>query len=181
MKITSISVRYGRKYQIADFDWVSLETTLHASIDETEADALDPQAAGQILYTQARAIVSAQARDLLAQQRAIALAVPAGNARTPNDAPLAALAAAELVPDPTEPQVQSAAEPPRAVSTERRTAHTLPRTPQEAEQRFFNRYAQKIGGSTWADVQRFLGTREPKPATVVRWLGIADRVREKQI
>ena len=150
MQIASITIRYGRKYQIADYDWVNLEASLHASIDEVEASTLDPISAAAELY---------------AQHQAITQATQPGQ---PLPATIAALVAAELVPEP-EPQpapAQSAA-----------PNHQLPRTSEEAQARFFARYGSKLGGTTWTDVQRFLDTREPQPRTVTRWLAVAERVR----
>lgn len=54
-----------------------------------------------------------------------------------------------------------------------------PRDPAEAEQRFFNRYADVIGGTTWAAVQRFLDTRSPRPTTVEGWISVAEQVRDR--
>jgi hypothetical protein len=58
-------------------------------------------------------------------------------------------------------------------------APTPPRDPAEAEQRFFARYAEVIGGENWAAVQRYLGSRAPKPTTVEGWIAAAEAVRDQ--
>ncbi|MBK9709752.1 MAG: hypothetical protein IPO81_00210 [Kouleothrix sp.] len=57
-------------------------------------------------------------------------------------------------------------------------APAQPATPAEAEQRFFARYGATIGGAGWADVQRYLGSRAPKPRTVADWIAVAQSVRD---
>lgn len=54
---------------------------------------------------------------------------------------------------------------------------TAPRTAEEAEQRFFARYGETVGGATWTAVQKFLGYRSPKPATVEEWIEVGAEVR----
>jgi predicted kinase len=58
-------------------------------------------------------------------------------------------------------------------------APTPPRDPDEAEQRFFARYGEVIGGESWAAVQRYLGSRAPKPTTVEDWIAAAEAVRDR--
>ena len=53
-----------------------------------------------------------------------------------------------------------------------------PRDAAEAEQRFFARYGDVVGGQTWPDVQRFLGELQPKPADVPGWIAVAEQVRD---
>ena len=55
-----------------------------------------------------------------------------------------------------------------------------PATPAEAERRFFARYGQIVGGNGWAEVQRFCGTRPPKPTTVRGWVEVAATIRDIQ-
>src|SRR5215217_873514 len=45
-----------------------------------------------------------------------------------------------------------------------------PRDPAEAEQRFFTRYGEIIGGDSWDNVQSYLRSRAPKPTTVEGWI-----------
>jgi predicted ATPase len=52
-----------------------------------------------------------------------------------------------------------------------------PRTPEEAERRFFARYGELVGGGTWAAVQKYLGYRSPKPATIDDWIEVGAEVR----
>ncbi len=54
-----------------------------------------------------------------------------------------------------------------------------PRDAAEAEQRFFARYADVIGGNAWADVQRYLQSRAPRPTTVAGWIAVAEAVRDR--
>ena len=54
-----------------------------------------------------------------------------------------------------------------------------PRDPAEAEQRFFNRYGDVIGGDSWPAVQSYLRSRAPKPTTVEGWIAAAEAVRDR--
>jgi hypothetical protein len=54
-----------------------------------------------------------------------------------------------------------------------------PRTPAEAERRFFARYGDQVGGQDWAAVRRYLSSRAPKPSTVDGWISVAETVRDK--
>lgn len=54
-----------------------------------------------------------------------------------------------------------------------------PRDANEAEQRFFARYGDVIGGTNWQAVQRYLGHLLPRPTTVEAWIAIAEQVRER--
>jgi hypothetical protein len=58
--------------------------------------------------------------------------------------------------------------------------NSAPKNTEEAETRFYNRYASIVGGSKWADVQSYLQSRAPKPTTVEGWIAAADAVRGKQ-
>jgi len=58
-------------------------------------------------------------------------------------------------------------------------AHAPPRDPAEAEQRFFARYSETIGGESWAAVQHYLRSRAPKPTTVDGWIAAAEAVRDQ--
>lgn len=63
------------------------------------------------------------------------------------------------------------------------TAHgpQPPRDADEAEQRFYTRYATEIGGQEWAAVQRFLETKAPRPKTVEGWINAAEAVQCKML
>jgi hypothetical protein len=58
-------------------------------------------------------------------------------------------------------------------------AHPSGMTLADAEQRFFARYGETVGGDTWQGVQRYLGHLLPKPTTVEGWIAIAEEVRDK--
>jgi len=58
-------------------------------------------------------------------------------------------------------------------------AVSAPRDPAEAEQRFFTRYAEIIGGDSWPAVQGYLRSRAPKPTTVEGWIAAAEAVRDR--
>ncbi|HEX9441481.1 MAG TPA: AAA family ATPase [Roseiflexaceae bacterium] len=58
-------------------------------------------------------------------------------------------------------------------------ASTPPRNPAEAEQRFFTRYGEIVGGDSWAAVQSYLRSRAPKPTTVEGWIAAAEAVRDR--
>lgn len=54
-----------------------------------------------------------------------------------------------------------------------------PKTPEEAEKRFYARFSQDIGGSDWSNVQAFLMSRAPKPTTVEGWIAVAEAIRDR--
>ncbi|MDZ4720722.1 MAG: AAA family ATPase [Roseiflexaceae bacterium] len=94
---------------------------------------------------------------------------------------------AQMLPEQVA-SVAPAIEEPRAVRSEAaaspnrqatQAAGQPPRDPVEAEQRFFARYAEAIGGTTWGAVQRFLESRAPRPTTVEGWISVAEQVRER--
>jgi len=99
---------------------------------------------------------------LLAQQQALVQAAQ----RQPLTASFPALAAAELIPAPPEPTAST-------------SGNTPPHNAAEAEQRFYTRYGRVINGSTWNDVQRYLGHDAPQPTTVEEWISMAEAVRER--
>ena len=53
-----------------------------------------------------------------------------------------------------------------------------PASAEEAEQRFFARYAEIVGGESWLDVRAYLNTRSPKPTTIEGWINAAEAVRD---
>ena len=57
----------------------------------------------------------------------------------------------------------------------------VPRTPEEAERRFFARYGEIVGGGTWTAVQRYLGYRSPRPETIEDWIEVAAEVRRHAV
>lgn len=54
-----------------------------------------------------------------------------------------------------------------------------PRDAAEAEQRFFARYGEVVGGTTWQAVQRYLGHLLARPDSVEGWIAVAEEVRDK--
>lgn len=54
-----------------------------------------------------------------------------------------------------------------------------PRDPAEAERRFFARYSEVVGGSTWGAVQGYLQSRAPRPTTIEGWIAAAEAVRDR--
>jgi AAA domain len=86
---------------------------------------------------------------------------------------------AEQEPERTIEAAPEVANPIPAPANTHVAGATPPRDPAEAEQRFFTRYADVIGGTTWAAVQRFLETRAPRPTTVEGWISVAELVRDR--
>lgn len=74
---------------------------------------------------------------------------------------------------------QRQAPPQRPASQANGAGGTMPQSAADAEQRFFARYADSVGGGDWAAVQRYLGSRAPKPTTVGGWIAAADAVRDQ--
>jgi hypothetical protein len=104
-----------------------------------------------------------------------------------DDGEQAAEPTAQILPEAT-PLTEPAIEQPREVRSEplatpqrspNQSPAQPPRDPAEAEQRFFARYAEAIGGTTWGAVQRFLESRAPRPTTVEGWISVAEQVRER--
>lgn len=86
----------------------------------------------------------------------------------------AASTAVDAASPPETPNNQVESVPPEPA------AHPAPpRDATEAEQRFYARYARVIGGTTWADVQRYLKSRAPRPTTVEGWIAVAEAVRDR--
>lgn len=54
-----------------------------------------------------------------------------------------------------------------------------PSDPAEAEQRFFARYSETVGGQDWSAVQRYLRSRAPKPTTIEGWIATAEAIRDR--
>jgi hypothetical protein len=101
-----------------------------------------------------------------------------GKAAAPAVDPAAeeALPAAEPAPAAATP---IAATPVEEVPRAAAPAGGPPRDPAEAEQRFFARYSEVVGGSTWQSVQRYLGHLLARPSSVEGWIAVAEEVRDK--
>jgi hypothetical protein len=54
-----------------------------------------------------------------------------------------------------------------------------PRDAAEAEQRFYARYGEVVGGRSWQSVQRYLGHLLPRPTSVEEWIAVAEEVRDR--
>lgn len=78
-------------------------------------------------------------------------------------------------------QPQQQRQPARPVDRPQLPAETngTPKTAQDAEQRFYAKFAETIGGQEWASVQRYLGSRAPRPTTVEGWIAAAEAVRDQ--
>jgi predicted kinase len=79
---------------------------------------------------------------------------------------------------PAEPEAPAAPQEVAPAESNGRTS-APPRDPAEAEQRFFARYSEIVGGSNWQAVQRYLQSRAPKPTTVEGWIAAAEAVRDQ--
>lgn len=78
-----------------------------------------------------------------------------------------------------EADAQPVHEAPPEPATEAAPHSGPPRDPAEAEQRFYARYGEVIGGSSWQAVQRYLGHLLPRPASVEEWIAVAEEVRDR--
>jgi hypothetical protein len=85
----------------------------------------------------------------------------------------------ELIQAPEPVAAAPQPEPAPAQAAPAPAASTPPRDPDEAEQRFFARYGDTIGGSSWTAVQRYLQSRDPRPTTVEGWIAVAEAVRDR--
>jgi hypothetical protein len=54
-----------------------------------------------------------------------------------------------------------------------------PRDATVAEQRFYARYGEVVGGRSWQSVQRYLGHLLPRPTSVEEWIAVAEEVRDR--
>lgn len=57
------------------------------------------------------------------------------------------------------------------------TPTTAPKTADEARERFFARYGERVGGRTWTDVEQFLGHQMPYPKSVEEWIAIGQEAQ----
>ena len=62
--IASVSVKYGRKYQLRKDDWVNLEALVTLTVNEVEAEMTDPQEVTAEAFEIARQAVRQQGADL---------------------------------------------------------------------------------------------------------------------
>jgi predicted kinase len=54
-----------------------------------------------------------------------------------------------------------------------------PKSAAEAEQRFFARYSEVIGGNSWQAVQRYLDSNVARPTSIEGWITLAEAVRDR--
>jgi hypothetical protein len=147
--VASVTVTFSRKYQIRRDNWVGLEAMVTMRVDEAEANALDPQSVLAEAFFHARAAIAEQ-------QQSLRQELAAAQARAQEQRRLAEVTDGAPTPAGSAP----------------------PATAAEAEQRFYARYGQQIGGDTWAAVESFLARRLPKPTTIDEWFAVAAAVRD---
>jgi hypothetical protein len=91
--------------------------------------------------------------------------------RAEEDQQAPAEAAAEPAPDQEQSNETTTPPPLRPVGP--------PQTIAEAEQRFYARYSAVVGGTSWSDVQRYLGRQLAPPRTTNDWIAAAEQVRDR--
>ena len=84
--IASVSVKYGRKYQLRKDDWVSLEAFVTVTVSAEEAHMTDPHEVTTEAFSIARQAVREQAADLR-RQLAEAAARAAAQTQAPPQEP----------------------------------------------------------------------------------------------
>jgi hypothetical protein len=76
--------------------------------------------------------------------------------------------------------IEQATAPAQAEAPAGQSAHSgPPRDATEAEQRFYARYGEVVGGRSWQSVQRYLGHLLPRPTSVEEWIAVAEEVRDR--
>ena len=103
--------------------------------------------------------------DMIRQAIQEQLIAAIGHASTPAAPPASATVSTTKSETPAAPQVP----PP----------YRAPTSAEEAEHRFFTRYAEIVGGESWLDVRAYLNTRSPKPTTIEGWINAAEAVRDQ--
>jgi hypothetical protein len=174
--VTAITLRFSRKFQLAKDDWVGADALATVTVSEEEANTTDPAEVRAMCIAEARqTVIEVIAAEYLERTQLAARQhagqMPAG--QTAAAATAAAVGGDLVLPhapaQPPAPDEQSAPTPAPAQP---------PRTPEEAERRFFRRYGEIIGGEQWQAVQTYLATRAPKPTTVDGWISAAEAVRD---
>jgi hypothetical protein len=82
-------------------------------------------------------------------------------------------------PELAQPLPRDEAEPAEVPTAPVATYSGPPRDAAEAEQRFFARYSDVVGGRSWQAVQRYLGHLLPRPSNVEEWIAVAEQVRDR--
>ena len=151
--LAHLTVKLTRKFQIGKDDWLGVDALATVAVEEAEANLVDPADIRRMAREQAKLAVAEQIAEEIAERAA---------ARQREAAPAGASFADTATEDaPT----TNGHRPP-------------PATAAEAEQRFFARYAETIGGQDWKAVQGFLRRRTAKPITVEGWIAAAEAVRD---
>jgi len=148
--LATISIRISRKFQLERDDWLGVDALATIAVEEAEAHLVDPADVRRMAREQAKATVMEQIAEEIAERDA-RRAARASRRRT--------AAPAESTPAPT----QNGHRPP-------------PQDAAEAEQRFFARYGEQIGGQDWAAVRRYLDTKGTEPTTIQEWIDVAQLV-----
>lgn len=154
----TFSITYSRKFQLRKDDWYGFEVSQTLAISEAEADQVDPVEVFAQAFNEAKAAI-------LAQRDQARCELQAELAQAQEQARQAKQQRASFAPS-VQPETEPAPPAP-------------PTTPEEAEQRFFARYSEIIGGEQWADVTRYLGMRFTKPTTIEEWKTAARNVRDQ--
>jgi hypothetical protein len=150
--LAHLSIRISRKFQIERDDWLGVDALATIAVEEAEANLVDPADIRRMAREQARQAIAEQIAEELAQRDA--RRAERVTARQRETAPI------------DETQAANGHRPP-------------PATAAEAEQRFFARYAETIGGQDWKAVQSFLRRRTAKPTTVEGWIATAEAIRDR--
>lgn len=61
------------------------------------------------------------------------------------------------------------------------TTTTIPKTADEAQQRFYARYGDHIGERTWDAVEAFLGHQHPCPTSVEEWIAVGQEAQQRLV
>jgi hypothetical protein len=150
--LTSLSIRISRKFQLERDDWLGVDALATIAVEEGEAHLVDPVDVRRMARAQAKAVVMEQIAEEIAERDA-------------RWAERAAQRRAVATPAEDVPATNGHRPPPQDAA--------------EAEQRFFARYGQIIGGDDWAAAQRYLRSRAPKPTSIDGWIAAAQAVRDQ--
>lgn len=151
--LATLTIKISRKFQLGKDDWLGVDALATIAVEEAEAHLVDPADVRRMARQQAKAVVMEQIAEELAE-------------RDQRRAERAAQRQRTAAPPPEDAPPQNGHRPPQDAA--------------EAEQRFFARYGEQIGGQDWAAAQRYLRSRAPKPATIEGWISTAEAVRDRQ-
>lgn len=178
-------------------DFITLEETIALPADASDADIAQAVDLGWRIYRAQREAAQAQIADVRAVTPAQPMAIrepsaPATDAQRNYIATLmdalrwsseqmgvyATEQGVDLV-NMTKGRASTFIDGLKALAEERppAAARPPPKTAGEAQQRFFARYQETIGGANWAAVQKYTNSRAPMPTTVEGWVAAAEAVR----